>query len=144
MGTKETKEAVLVTGVIGEDVHNIGISILEYALRNAGFKVVPLGIFASQEDFINAAIETKAAAILISSLSGHARALVSGLREKCIETNIGDILLYLGGQLFIGQASWDEIEKTFKEMGFNRVYPPLTLPGRIIADLGVDLGLKTK
>jgi methanogenic corrinoid protein MtbC1 len=37
--TRET----LVTGVIGEDVHIMGIRIVEHALRDAGFKIVSLG-----------------------------------------------------------------------------------------------------
>jgi methylaspartate mutase sigma subunit len=66
----------VVTGVIGEDVHVVGIRILEYALGEAGFKVVALGSQVSQKEFIDAAVETDADAILISSLSGHAANLV--------------------------------------------------------------------
>jgi hypothetical protein len=29
-------------------------------------------------------------------------------------------------------------------MGFDRVYPPTTLPGRLIADLEADLGTERK
>jgi methylaspartate mutase sigma subunit len=134
--------ATLVTGVIGEDVHNIGISILEHALTKAGFKVVALGIHTSQEEFINAAIETKARAILISSLSGHAAIMCSGLRDKCIEAGLKDILLYIGGKLIIGEPPWPETEKMFKDMGFTRAYPPGILPSPVIADLKNDLGIK--
>ena len=69
----ETKGTV-VTGVIGDDVHVVGVRILEYALGQAGFKVVPLGSQVSQKEFVGGAIETNADAILISSLSGHAEA----------------------------------------------------------------------
>ena len=77
-GTKGT----LVTGVIGEDVHIIGIRIVEHALRRAGFKIVALGAQVSQEEFVEAAIETNADAILISSLGGHANILVAWAERK--------------------------------------------------------------
>ena len=72
MTNEKGSKRTVVTGVIGEDVHVVGIRILEYALGEAGFKVIPLGSQVSQKEFIDAAIETNADAILISSLSGHA------------------------------------------------------------------------
>jgi methylaspartate mutase sigma subunit len=143
VGEMTRSAGTIVTGVIGDDVHNIGIKVIEHALRHAGFNVVSLGIRISDEEFIEAALETKADAILVSSLSGHARALATGLRDKSTEAGLGDILLYIGGHLVIGQAHWENIEKTFKGMGFDRVYPPSTLVANIIKDLKTDLE-KTK
>ena len=94
-----SSKGTLVTGVIGEDVHIMGIRIVEHALRDAGFKIVSLGAQVSQEQYIEAAVETNADAILVSSLGGHASILVPGLREKCDEAGLKNILLYLGGQL---------------------------------------------
>ncbi|MFC1534355.1 methylaspartate mutase subunit S [Thermodesulfobacteriota bacterium] len=128
----------LITGVIGEDVHIIGIRIVEYALRNAGFKIVSLGAQVSHEEFIESAIETDADVILVSSLSGHANILAPGLREKCIEAGLKDIILYLGGQLVIGESTWEEAERMFKEMGFDRVYPPDVKIEQVIKDLDED------
>ena len=39
----------------------------------------------------------------------------------------------------IGQIPWADIEKTFKDMGFNRVYPASTLVADVLKDLGADL-----
>ena len=139
MAEREKIKGTLVTGVIGDDVHIVGIRILEHALRDVGFKVVALGVQISQEEFIDAAIETNADAILVSSLSGHAQILVPGLRNKCIEAGLSDILLYLGGQLIIGKTTWEDVEKTFLDMGFNRVYPPGVLPPKVISDLEGDI-----
>lgn len=133
------KNRTVVLGVIGSDVHAVGNKILEMSLREAGFNVVNLGVMVSQEEFINAAIETDAAAILVSSLYGHGEMDCRGLREKCREAGIGDILLYVGGNLVVGKRSFEEVEKIFKEMGFDRVYPPGTLPEVAIADLERDL-----
>ena len=135
----EKTKGTLVTGVIGEDTHSIGIKILDLTLTAAGFKVVPLGIQVSQEEFINAAVETNANAILVSSLNGHAPIACLGLREKCIEAGLTNILLYLGGMLLMRDKQWPEIETMFKEMGFNRVDPPSVLPNAIIKQLGADL-----
>lgn len=131
-------KATLVTGVIGDDVHITGIRILERALKEAGFKVISLGIQVSQEDFIRAALEAKADAILVSSLGGHAKLLSNGLKEKCLEAGLNDIRLYIGGNLSIGE-DWEDVEKTFRELGFDRAYPPFTLPKPVIKDLEADL-----
>ena len=138
MQERKNPKATLVTGVIGEDVHIVGIRIVEHALRNAGFKIIPLGAQVSQEEFIDAAVETKADAILVSSLSGHANILVPGLREKCEEAGLQDIRLYLGGQLVIGESRWEDAERMFKDMGFDRVYPPNAPLDRVIEDLVAD------
>jgi methylaspartate mutase sigma subunit len=133
----------VVTGTIGDDIHSFGIKVIEHALDDTGFQVVPLGIQTSQEDFIEAAVETNAGAILISSMSGHARLLCEGLREKCVEAGLKDIILYLGGTLSTGDASWDELEQMFLKMGYTRVYATSTMPGQIIKDLKADLAAKS-
>lgn len=48
----------MVLGVIGADVHAVGNRILDYAISSAGYKVINIGVLASQEEFISAAIET--------------------------------------------------------------------------------------
>ena len=139
MDVSVATKGTLVTGVIGEDTHSIGIKILELTLTAAGFKIIPLGIQVSQEEFINATIETNANAILVSSLNGHAPIACQGLREKCIEAGLKNVVLYLGGMLLMRDKSWDEIESMYIDMGFNRVYPPSVLPNAIIKDLRTDL-----
>ena len=136
--TKKSK-GKLVTGVIGEDVHIVGIRILEHALRNAGFEIIALGAQTPQEDFIKAAKENKADAILVSSLSGHANVLAQGMRDKCANAGMKDIILYIGGQLIIGEKAWPEVEKMYKGMGFNRVYNSDVDVNQVIKDLENDL-----
>ena len=69
-------------GVIGSDVHAVGIRILEETFTEAGFNVVNIGVLSPQEDFISAAIETDADAILVSSLYGHRNWTVRALRKS--------------------------------------------------------------
>lgn len=140
MEAKDKKTLVL--GVIGSDVHAVGIRILEEAFTEAGFNVVNIGVLSPQEDFIKAAIETDADAILVSSLYGHGELDCKGFKEKCIEAGLDDVLLYVGGNLVVGKQDWKETEKKFLDMGFDRVFPPGTLPETSIEYLKKDLGLK--
>jgi methylaspartate mutase sigma subunit len=114
----------IVLGVIGSDCHAVGNKILEKVFSDAGFKVVNLGVMVSQEEFINAAIETNAKAILVSSLYGQGELDCEGLREKCIERGLDKIILYVGGNLMVGKQDFDYVEKKFKDMGFDRVFKP--------------------
>ena len=129
----------LVIGVIGADVHAVGISILQHAFEEAGFEVVNLGVMVSQEEYIAAAIETNADAILVSSLYGHGELDCRGLRDKCDESGLKDILLYVGGNIVVGKQPCDEVEKRFKAMGFDRVFGPGTAPETTVAALYEDL-----
>lgn len=137
-------KGTVVTGVIGEDVHIVGIRIIEHALNDYGFKVHSLGAQVSQEEFINAALETNADALLVSSFSGHAEILVRSFREKCIEAGLDDIILYIGGSLLLSEERWDEVEKKFTELGFSRVYPPGTSPTKAVQDLVEDISLQRR
>lgn len=129
----------IIMGVIGSDVHAIGNRILEYAFSEAGFNVVNLGVLTTQREFVHAAIETDAKAILVSSLYGHGEIDCRGLRQMCIEAGIGEILLYVGGNLVVGKQEWEPVEQKFLEMGFNRAFPPGTLPDEAIELLKNDM-----
>ena len=128
----------LVLGVIGSDCHAVGNKILDYSLSDAGFNVVNIGVLSPQEDFINAAIETNADAILVSSLYGHGEIDCRGMRENCEESGLKDILLYVGGNIVVGKQEWEPVKEKFEAMGFDRVYPPGTSVDTAIKDLQED------
>jgi len=132
----------VVLGVLGVDAHVVGNKIMEYALRKEGFKVVNLGTFVTQEDFIKAAIETNADAVLVGSLCGHGELDCRGFRDNCIEAGKGDIHLVVGGNLVVGKQDWEDVKKRFEGMGFNRVYPPGVSPKVVVEDLREDLQRK--
>lgn len=138
---QEKEGKTLVIGVIGSDVHAVGNRILEEAFSQVGFNVVNIGVLASQEEFINAAIETDADAILVSSLYGHGEMDCKGFKDKCVEAGLEDVLLYVGGNLVVGKQDWEPVKEKFLNMGFDRVYPPGTMPEESIADLKEDLGM---
>ncbi|OGO30262.1 MAG: methylaspartate mutase subunit S [Chloroflexi bacterium RBG_16_56_11] len=134
----------VITGTVGMDAHVIGTKVLSRALRDAGFKVVELGIQVTPEEFISVAQETRADAILMSSLYGMAELDLQGFNDKRMEAGLGDVLLYIGGNLIIGRYDPREIEPRFKKLGFDRVYPPETDADTAIKDLTADLKARGK
>ncbi|WP_378953984.1 methylaspartate mutase subunit S [Pelosinus sp. sgz500959] len=138
----EKDKVKVVLGVIGADCHAVGNKILNYALLSAGFEVINLGVLVPQEEFINAAIETGAKAILVASLYGHGEIDCRGLKDRCREVGLGDILLYVGGNLVVGKTDFTEVRNKFLAMGYDRVYEPGILPDQVIIDLKNDLGVE--
>lgn len=132
----------IVLGVIGSDCHAVGNKILDYAFTQAGFNVINIGVLSPQEDFINAAVETNADAIIVSSLYGHGEIDCRGMKEKCLEAGLEDVLLYVGGNLVVGKQDFADVKQRFIAMGFDRVYPPGTDPQISIIDLKHDLGIE--
>lgn len=132
----------VVTGVIGVDAHIIGNRIIQKVLEKEGFKVISLGALTPAEEFIEAAVETDASAIVISSLYGQAQIDCQGFRDKCEEAGLEGILLYIGGNLAVGMQDFGEVEKTFKEMGFDRVYSSTASLQDFVADLKGDLHME--
>ncbi len=129
------RKKVLVIGVIGADVHAVGNAILNHAFKAAGFEVVNLGVMVSQEEYIAAAIESNADAIVVSSLYGQGELDCRGMREKCDEAGLKGIPLIVGGNIVIGKQSFAEVEQRFKAMGFDRAFPPGTAPETTIEAL---------
>ncbi|MBQ8797527.1 MAG: methylaspartate mutase subunit S [Oscillospiraceae bacterium] len=133
METRNKK--VLIIGVIGADVHAVGNKILYHAFTEAGFEVINLGVMVAQEEYIAAAIEAKADAIVISSLYGQGELDCRGMREKCDEAGLAGIPLVVGGNIVIGKQKFEEVERRFKDMGFDRAFPPGTPPETTIEAL---------
>ena len=115
-GKTDRAKKTIVTGVIGADVHAVGNKILAFALEEAGFHVVNLGVMVAQEEYIAAALETNADAIVVSSLYGHGEIDCNGLREKCEEAGLKNIPLLAGGNLVVGKQEFSEVEKRFKAL----------------------------
>ena len=132
-------EITVVLGVIGSDCHAVGNKIIEHALTHAGIKVVNLGVMVSQDEFIDAAIETGAQAILVSSIYGHGEIDCDGLRGRCIERGLDPVLLYVGGNLVIGKRDFSEVEVLFREMGYDRVFPATVDLGEVANLLKYDI-----
>jgi len=103
--------------VIGEDVHNLGITILEHP-SNMKFKVVSLGIRVAPDDFINAAIETKADGIMISSSVGTPKFLWRDSGKNVLRQAFRTFSFISAGHLYIGEKNWDDMEKRYSRIKF--------------------------
>lgn len=115
---------VVVLGVIGSDCHSVGNRILDAFFTEKGCRVVNLGVMVGQDEFIDAALESGADAILVSSLYGHGEIDCAGLRDRCVERGLEDIVLYVGGNLVVGKSPREAVEAKFRAMGFDRVFMP--------------------
>ena len=145
--TDNEKKYSIVIGTIGADAHTIGAWVLSEAFQSAGFNVAFLGAVVPQEDFVNAAIETNADAILVSSSYGMGIIDCEGLRDKCIEAGLDDIILYAGGTVAAPlemDQNWPKIVKAFEDMGFNRVFRNTTTAQMAIDILTEDLEAQVK
>ena len=139
------EKKTLILGVIGKDCHAVGNVILYHAFTDAGFNVVNLGVMVPQEEFINAAIEANADAIVVSSLYGQGELDCQGMRQKCDEAGLKGIPLLVGGNIVIGKQEFKDVEYRFtKEMGFDRAFPPNTPPETTIAALREIFGMDEK
>ncbi len=135
------EKKTIVIGVIGADAHAVGNKIIDLTLHNEGFNVVNLGVMVSQEEFIEAAVETNADAILVSSLYGHGEIDCMGLRQKCDEAGLVGIPLFVGGNLVVGKQEFEDVKQRFINMGFDFVYPPSTPIEHTIVDIKKRLGI---
>ena len=122
----------------------IGGWVLQKAFKEAGFTVAFLGAVVPQRQFVDAAIETNADAILVSSMYGMGLLDCEGLRDKCIEAGLKNIILYVGGTVAAPlelEKNWPEIERRFKEIGFDRAFPNTCTASEAVQALKKDLGI---
>jgi methylaspartate mutase sigma subunit len=137
----------VVIGTIGADAHMIGGWVLQKAFKEAGFTVAFLGAAVPQQDFVNPAIEIDADAILVSSMYGMGLLDCEGLRDKCIEAGLEDIILYVGGTVAAPlelEKNWPEIERRFRRMGFDRAFPNTCSAEEAVQALKRDLGIDSR
>lgn len=131
----------VVIGVIGTDCHTVGNKLIHNKLKLNGFEVINIGPLSPQIDFINAALESNADAIIVSSIYGYGELDCQGIREKCNEYGMRNILLYIGGYVSPNENDWENVEKRFKDLGFDRVYRPGMSIDVTIEDLKKDLNM---
>ena len=130
----------VVVGTIGSDAHAVGITLLDHALREAGFDVENLGAQTPQSAFVAAAAEQEADAVLVSSLYGHAEQDCEGLHEQFADAEI-DPVTYIGGNLAVGQQEFAAVRRRFREMGFDQVFDAETGFEEVVAALRAEFGV---
>jgi methylaspartate mutase sigma subunit len=112
----------VVLGVVGHDIHVVANRILATGLAENGFRPYNLGTSNDIDDFADAALETGARAVLISSVNGEGEGACAGIGERFAKAGLSDVLLYAGGGLVIGDRPAAEVERLFHGYGFHRVF----------------------
>ena len=131
--------ASVVLGTVGSDAHVVGITLLEHALKEAGFDVTNLGAQTPQTDFVSAAEDEDADAVLVSSLYGHAEQDCDGLHGRLRDADL-DLVTYIGGNLAVGQTDFETVRQRFRRLGFDRVFPAEADFDDVVETLRSDLG----
>lgn len=112
----------VVIGVIGDDIHVVGNRIMQLALEESGFQVFNLRTRNRPEHFCQAALEVNAHAVFVSSLNGEGEYWCSDFRARFDKIGMGSTLLYVGGNIVVGDRAQAEVVKLFRQYGFDRVY----------------------
>jgi len=129
----------VVTGVVGEDVHTVGISIIEKNLRESGFNVISLGVKQPYRAFLDAVEREGARCVVMSSLNGHAARSCEGMGTEIKSRGLKNVYFYIGGNLTIN--SDHDIENTLcsSEYGFDRAYHQVEDVSVLIEDIKEDI-----
>jgi methylaspartate mutase sigma subunit len=116
-----------VTGVVGNDIHVVANRLIEISLRERGFEVFNLGVNTYLEEFIDAVIETDANVLLISSLNGEAEGWSRDLPILKGKFDLDSVLFVIGGNLSVGEADSVEMERKYRDYGFDLVFHQIDL-----------------
>src|SRR3954469_2763570 len=103
----------VVIGVIGDDIHVVGNRIMQLALEESGFRVFNLRTRNRPQQFCQAALETNAHAVFVSSLNGEGEYWCAGMREQLQQMGLGGVLLYVGGNVVVGNRPEAEVVALF-------------------------------
>ena len=118
----------VVTGVVGNDIHVVANRLIELSLNARGFEVFNLGVNTYLEEFFDAAVETNADVLLISSLNGEAEGWAREVKLlKSKYKTLDNLILVIGGNLVVGTALAEEIVPRYKNYGFDLVFHQVDL-----------------
>lgn len=118
----------VVTGVVGNDIHVVANRLIELSLDARGFEVFNLGVNTYLEEFFDAAVETNADVLLISSLNGEAEGWAREFKLiKSRYKTLDNLVMMIGGNLVVGTADADIIVPRYKNYGFDLVFHQVDL-----------------
>ncbi len=117
----------IVTGVVGNDVHVVANRLIDISLNQRGFEVFNLGVNTYLEEFMDAAVETDADVVLISSLNGEAEGWSRDLPVLKSRYALKDVVFAIGGNLAVGEVESSVIIPKFKLYGFDMVFHQVDL-----------------
>jgi methylaspartate mutase sigma subunit len=130
----------VVLGVVGHDIHVVANRILALGLTENGFLPYNLGTTNDIDDFADAALETGARAVLVSSINGEGETACAGIGARFESAGMPEVVLYAGGNLVVGDRPSSSVEQLFRGYGFHRVFHRPTTLAPMFAALREDLG----
>lgn len=120
--TLSVKNMKVVTGVVGNDIHVVANRLIELSLNARGYEVFNLGVNTYLEEFFDAAVETGAEVLMISSLNGEAEGWSREVKHlKAKYKGLDDIIMMIGGNLVVGTGNAEDIVPRYKNYGFDIV-----------------------
>lgn len=129
----------IVMGVIGHDIHVVSNRIIAIALREYGYSVCNLGVDNNAENFVDAAKEFDADAVIVSSLNGEAEYWCNNIGNLFCQAGVDHVVRYLGGNLVVGNKPINEVEADFLKFGFSRVFHRPASLAPLFESLQIDL-----
>lgn len=99
----------------GLDGHDVGVKVLAYGLKEAGFEVVYTGLRKSIETIVDMAVENNVDAIGLSILSGTHLVLAQRMNELMTERNLSTPW-FVGGNIPAGDVT--KLEETGASKAF--------------------------
>lgn len=112
----------VVTGVIGNDIHVVANRLMDLSLNARGYEVFNLGVNTYLEEFFDAAVETGADILLISSLNGEAEGWSREVKLlKASYKSLDNLIMMIGGNLTVGSGNAEDIVPRYKKYGFDLV-----------------------
>jgi methylaspartate mutase sigma subunit len=116
------KSMKVVTGVVGNDIHVVANRLMELSLHARGYEVFNLGVNTYLEEFFDAAVETGAEILLISSLNGEAEGWGRDVKQlKAKYKYLDNLVMMIGGNLTVGSGHAEDIIPKYKNYGFDLV-----------------------
>ena len=112
----------VVTGVVGNDIHVVANRLIDLSLKARGYEVFNLGVNTHLEEFFDAAVETGAEILMISSLNGEAEGW--GREVKLLKSrykNLDELIMMIGGNLVVGSGNSADITARYQKYGFDLV-----------------------
>ena len=112
----------VVTGVVGNDIHVVANRLIDLSLQARGYEVFNLGVNTHLEEFFDAAVETGAEVLMISSLNGEAEGWGREVKQlKAKYKSLDELIMMIGGNLVVGSGNTDDIVARYKNYGFDLV-----------------------
>jgi methylmalonyl-CoA mutase C-terminal domain/subunit len=118
----------VVIGKIGLDSHDIGILLLQNALRDAGMEVIYPGKFLTPEQVVQIAIEEDADVIALGDHTGTMLSIAADVVEELKKRGVADSICVVAGGIIP-----EEDKPLLKRMGVTGLYGQGT-PVSVIVD----------